>query len=149
MYVREVARSVMKTQGFTRNDTGTYEMQAAIMHAQLQAEVEVLRHAGAVANDVVLLSDRSAIDPIVYASTAKTVAEGTRSRLLLDQDFQAVLPVYRRSLFGKFQYTVKGVKAYLFLPSRAASSQRMDRGRWRPLVGRPVYILEGIVWVAS
>jgi len=99
LYVKEVARHVMKTQGFSRNDVGTYEMQAAIMHAQLQAEVDVLRHADAVAGDVVLLSDRSAIDPIVYLSTAKNVAEGTESRLLDDRAFQAVLPMYRRSVF--------------------------------------------------
>ena len=114
-YVKEVARHVMRTQGFTRKDTGTYEMQAAIMRAQLQAEIEVLavRHAEAVqVGHIVLLSDRSAVDPIVYASTAKTVAEGTRSRLLHDSVFQANLALYKRSLFSKLFNTLSKIPVF-------------------------------------
>ncbi|KAH8088984.1 AAA domain-containing protein, partial [Cristinia sonorae] len=111
VYIREVARRVMSTQGFTRNDTGTYEMQRAIMHAQAQAEIDVvlrLRNAqgppppgNALRDRLLLLSDRSAVDPVVYASTGAEVAEreGIRSRLVNDRTFQAVLPLYRRSVF--------------------------------------------------
>ena len=115
LYIQEMARVVMRTQGFTRKDTGTYEMQAAIMRAQLQAEIEVLavRHAEAVqVRHIALLSDRSAVDPIVYASTAKTVAEGTRTRLLHDGAFQANLALYKRSLFSKLFNTLSKVPVF-------------------------------------
>lgn len=130
-YVKEVARHVMRTQGFTRKDTGTYEMQAAIMRAQLQAEIEVLavRHPQAVeAGDIVLLSDRSAVDPIVYASTAKTIAESTRSRLLHDSAFQANLALYKRSLFSKLFNTLSRSSSVHLFSSRPSSRERVDRG---------------------
>ncbi|KAH9888526.1 AAA domain-containing protein [Cubamyces lactineus] len=101
-YIKEVARNVMKTHGFTRNDTDTYEMQYAIMAAQLEAEE---RAAAALQNTTVagirlILSDRSAIDPIVYAGTSGVPgALGRRHRLLEDAALQRMLPSYRGSLF--------------------------------------------------
>ncbi|TFK82321.1 hypothetical protein K466DRAFT_590602 [Polyporus arcularius HHB13444] len=102
-YIKEVARTVMKTHGFTRNDTGSFEMQHAIMLAQLKAEAEALKFMSASEPGpphLPILSDRSAVDPIVYASTS--VANGAqegRRRLLDDETFKAVLPFYRQSLF--------------------------------------------------
>ncbi|KAI0653603.1 AAA domain-containing protein, partial [Cubamyces menziesii] len=101
-YIKEVARNVMKTHGFTRDDTDTYEMQYAIMAAQLEAEE---RAAAALQTMVVdgprlILSDRSAIDPIVYASTAEAPgALDRRHRLMGDAALQRMLPSYRGSLF--------------------------------------------------
>ncbi|TCD62009.1 hypothetical protein EIP91_007627 [Steccherinum ochraceum] len=103
-YVTEVARHVMRTQGFSRDDTATYKMQAAIMHAQLKAEANVLKLGSEVEvgqQEVLLLSDRSAVDPVVYAATANvTTAKETQKRLVRDQAFQARLPLYQQSLFG-------------------------------------------------
>ncbi|KAH9833399.1 AAA domain-containing protein, partial [Rhodofomes roseus] len=101
-YVTEVARTVMRERGFSRKDVNTYEMQYAIMVAQLQAEEKVLARSMGTGDDasMALLSDRSAIDPIVYASTSKSpAAEDMRRRLLHNRDFQAILPLYRISLF--------------------------------------------------
>ncbi|KZT63462.1 hypothetical protein DAEQUDRAFT_733789 [Daedalea quercina L-15889] len=101
-YVREVARTVMREQGFTRKDVDTYAMQHAIMTAQLNAEEAIQARSIGATDDtgVVLLSDRSAIDPIVYASTSKSpAAEDMRHRLMQNPQFQATLPLYRRSLF--------------------------------------------------
>lgn len=99
-HIREVARHVMKTQGFTRDDTHEYTMQHAIMTAQLEAEKSILKQAVG-PGGIILLSDRSAVDPIVYAATAD-VEDSTSnfSRLLSDTAFQATLPFYRQSLFG-------------------------------------------------
>ncbi|KAL4246290.1 P-loop containing nucleoside triphosphate hydrolase [Abortiporus biennis] len=103
IYIKEVARTVMKTHGFSRSNTGTYEMQAAIMLAQIEAEIKVLEHvdeAGHSPGKILLLSDRSAVDPIVYASMPETVdASEIRQRLINDVRFQEVLPLYRKSLF--------------------------------------------------
>ena len=100
-YVREVARTVMREQGFTRKDVDTYAMQQAILTAQLKAEREILER-GEDDESVVMLSDRSAVDPIVYASTSKSPgAEDMRRRLMKDKDFQSILPFYRQSLFGE------------------------------------------------
>ncbi|CAL1711827.1 unnamed protein product [Somion occarium] len=100
-YIKEVARKVMRSTGFTRNDTHTYDMQAAIMKAQIEAETRVLHDAKSTSEGLVLLSDRSAVDPIVYAFSAKVkIAKETGERLLEDHDFRTILPVYRRSLFA-------------------------------------------------
>ncbi|KAI0359483.1 hypothetical protein OH77DRAFT_1395516 [Trametes cingulata] len=104
-YIKEVARTVMKTHGFTRHDTDTYEMQHAIMTAQLVAEK---RAAAAIAageggnstKTPLILSDRSAIDPIVYARTSNEPGARDRSQRLLDDPaLQEMLPAYRSSLF--------------------------------------------------
>lgn len=100
-WIREVARDVMKTQGFTRDNVHEFAMQHAIMSAQLDAERSAL--SGTVSGSrMILLSDRSAVDPAVYAQTSG-VGDGdqNRARLLNSEAFKAILPVYRRSLFGK------------------------------------------------
>ncbi|OCH91053.1 hypothetical protein OBBRIDRAFT_753829 [Obba rivulosa] len=97
-YIKEVARSVMRQTGFTRAHTDTYEMQYAIMTAQLAAEEQVLQMP--FKEGIVMLSDRSAIDPIVYAATSQAPGASERERLLLgDAALRAILPLYRRSLF--------------------------------------------------
>ncbi|KAI0666962.1 AAA domain-containing protein, partial [Trametes maxima] len=103
-YIKEVARTVMRTHGFTRDDVDTYKMQYAIMHAQLKAE----KHAESSLTEAkdsiqvppIVLSDRSAIDPIVYSGTsAAEDAIDRRRKLLDDTALRAVLPGYRNSLF--------------------------------------------------
>lgn len=103
-YIREIARDVMKAHPeFSRNTTDTYEMQAAIMAAQLKAEKRVWSTRRALTESkLVLLSDRSAIDPIIYATTAKVpTASESRRRLIEDTDLHEVLQEYRQSLFGE------------------------------------------------
>ncbi|KAI0077241.1 hypothetical protein K474DRAFT_1116053 [Panus rudis PR-1116 ss-1] len=103
-YITEVARTVMKETGFTRNDTYKYEMQAAIMNAQVKAEMEALQLGDIQAGELRLLSDRSAVDPIIYASTASTSsANETRKRLLESEAFRTVIGTYKRSLFVVLQ----------------------------------------------
>ncbi|CAG7853645.1 SubName: Full=Uncharacterized protein {ECO:0000313/EMBL:CCA68424.1} [Serendipita indica DSM 11827] len=68
----------MREQGFTRKDVGTLEMQRAILRAQLHAEENALtylmsnirrkRPQDDGSSVSVLLCDRCAIDPIVYAT---------------------------------------------------------------------------------
>ena len=41
-YIKEIARTVMKTQGFSRKDTSSFDMQAAIMSAQAKAEAALV-----------------------------------------------------------------------------------------------------------
>ena len=104
MYIKEVARTVMKTHQFTRDNVDTYEMQQAILEAQLAAEQIAVASAmeSGRADRRLVLSDRSAIDPCVYAA-ASTVpdAEVRSQRLLRHEGFRERLPFYRRSLFGK------------------------------------------------
>ena len=71
LYIQEMARVVMAGQGFTRDDIHTYAMQNAIMNAQLRAEKEAVRHQDAKLG-VLFLSDRSAVDPVIYAATCGT-----------------------------------------------------------------------------
>ncbi|PCH35527.1 hypothetical protein WOLCODRAFT_27953 [Wolfiporia cocos MD-104 SS10] len=86
--------------GFSRADTDTYEMQHTILLAQVAAEEEVLKRIGS--SDAILLSDRSAIDPIVYASTSKVPGASDRKQRLLDNSaLSAILPFYKTSLFNK------------------------------------------------
>ncbi|KAI0919369.1 hypothetical protein AcW1_003921 [Taiwanofungus camphoratus] len=99
-YVKEVARTVMKTHGFTRDDVDTYEMQYSIMMAQLKAEEKVIKMGGGNDTGVMLLSDRSAIDPVVYLATSNAPGAAERHRKLLENDeLQKILPLYRESLF--------------------------------------------------
>jgi nicotinamide riboside kinase len=100
-WIREVAREVMRTQGFTRDNVHEFAMQHAIMSAQLDAERSALSRA-ANGDRMVLLSDRSAVDPAIYAQTSRTDDDDEyRTRLLNSEAFQAILPFYRLSLFGK------------------------------------------------
>lgn len=101
-HIKEVARTVMRTQGFSRHTIQTYEMQHAIMLAQLKEEARVLSIPPDETSLVQLLSDRSAVDPIVYASTSESsFAPEVREKLLQEPEFIAALSIYRRSLFGQ------------------------------------------------
>ena len=108
LYIEEMARVVMRTQGFTRDDIPTYAMQNAIMKAQLSAEGEALRHRDANAS-VLFLSDRSAVDPVIYAATsgieeAASMSARLRRAIILKDN----LPFYRQSLFGEKSPTLSG-----------------------------------------
>ena len=96
----------MKSQGFNRDRVHEFAMQQAIMDAQLEAERAVLsmprpEHGGLIS----LLSDRSAVDPVVYAEIAGPGESGRqdRARLLGTEGFQRALAFYRESLFGKYR----------------------------------------------
>lgn len=67
-YITEVARQVMQSKGYTRADVGTMEMQQAIMLAQLEKEADAFACARWGNSEGLILSDRSGIDPIVYAA---------------------------------------------------------------------------------
>lgn len=101
-HVKEVARKVMTEHGFSRHTVKTYEMQHTIMQAQCKAEQEVLKLGPNDKGQLMMLGDRSAIDPIVYAATSG-VAEAAQmcQRLLLEPSIQSTLPFYRKALFGK------------------------------------------------
>jgi len=102
-HIKEVARMVMRTQGFTRDDVGTFEMQNAIMRAQLAAEQQARREEEGIlskASPILFLSDRSAVDPMVYAGMDETAeSRGRESRLFRSTEFQEVIVFYQRSLF--------------------------------------------------
>ncbi|KAF9226165.1 hypothetical protein BS17DRAFT_878821 [Gyrodon lividus] len=98
-YITEVARQVMRTQGYTRADVGTMEMQKAIMLAQLEKETQACEWVGGTIGGLIL-SDRSGIDPIVYAVlTAKDEFQARHKKnLLVDQPtFQSALHRYREA----------------------------------------------------
>ena len=93
--VMEVARRVMETQGYSRKDVGTLEMQQAIMDAHLEQEQKGW-------SCPIQICDRSAIDPIVYAVlTAPNEKEAKRRQDILvnSPNFQLALLTYRRSIF--------------------------------------------------
>src|ERR1700722_9317070 len=97
--ISEVARDVMRGGGYTREDVGMLEMQAAIMGAQLLRERQA--RAAASQSRRILLSDRSAIDPIAYAvlsSASKEEAEGRVQYLSNSSQFQSALLAYRQSV---------------------------------------------------
>ncbi|TFB03407.1 hypothetical protein CCMA1212_004427 [Trichoderma ghanense] len=65
--IREVARSVLRTHGFTASDITSdpgrcLQLQSLILEAQLNSEREAL------ARNPWIISDRSGLDPIIYAS---------------------------------------------------------------------------------
>jgi nicotinamide riboside kinase len=98
-FINEVARDVMERGGYTRNDVGKLEMQVAIMEAQLLRENEA-RVAAARAERIVL-SDRSAIDAIVYAVlNSANEDDGQRrfQKLVNSPRFQLALTAYRQSV---------------------------------------------------
>ena len=85
----------MRTQGFSRDDVDSLEMQRAILVAHLEQEKEGRECP-------IQICDRSAVDPIVYAVfTSNTAEEACRRRDLLVNHpiFQAVLQRYRQSTF--------------------------------------------------
>jgi nicotinamide riboside kinase len=95
--VVEIARTVMKEKGFTRNDVATFAMQEAIFDAQVTTQKAALeKHRS-------IIADRSAIDPIVYAVLNSSSPEDSQFRLStlmakISNDHK-VLEQYRRSLF--------------------------------------------------
>jgi nicotinamide riboside kinase len=101
-YISEVARTVMRSEGFTRADVGKIEMQKAIMVAQLRREVEARLALANYEGRTVLLSDRSAVDPIVYTeltSASKHEAIQRRRSLVDSPEFKHALPIYQQSVF--------------------------------------------------
>ncbi|KAG8220721.1 hypothetical protein J3R82DRAFT_3051 [Butyriboletus roseoflavus] len=100
-YITEVARQIMKRRGFTREDVGKIEMQRAIMLAQLDREAETCERARSM-GETMILSDRSGVDPIVYAVlTAKDEHQALqRKKILVEHPtFQNTLKRYRKAKF--------------------------------------------------
>ena len=93
--ISEVARKVMRERQFTRDDVGTLEMQQAILEAQVKTERDAM--ASFALSDPtkkkVLLSDRCAIDALVY--TRKLVSEDAYKTLCESLEFQEALRRYR------------------------------------------------------
>lgn len=103
-WITETARHVMRTHGFTREDVGKLEMQSAIMHAQIGNEEKGRTFAKGMLTPShgLLLSDRSAIDALVYAiltSSTDEEAEVRRKELVESAEFQRALKHYRRATF--------------------------------------------------
>ncbi|KAG6373183.1 hypothetical protein JVT61DRAFT_6801 [Boletus reticuloceps] len=100
-YITEVARQIMKRRGFTREDMGRIEMQSAIMLAQIEREAEVCERARGT-GETLMLSDRSGVDPIVYAVlTANDEHQARLKKNLLVEHptFQCALKRYRKAKF--------------------------------------------------
>lgn len=100
LVIKEVARDVMRRTGFSRETVGQLEMQRAIMDAQLEAESRARAYGST--DRRVLLSDRSAVDAIVYSIiTSTTEAEATERKqtLVKSPQFQQALPWYRQAKF--------------------------------------------------
>jgi hypothetical protein len=93
--ISEVARKVMRERQFTRDDVGTLEMQQAILEAQVKAERDALAFLASSdpTKEKVLLSDRCAIDALVY--TRKFVSENAYKTLCETSEFQEALRRYR------------------------------------------------------
>ena len=101
-YITEVARKVMRSEGFTREHVGKLEMQEAIMEAQLRAENEGRIYVAQRGRGQVLLSDRSAVDAIVYAiltSKSKEEIDDRWEALTGSPQFQLALSSYRQAVF--------------------------------------------------
>jgi nicotinamide riboside kinase len=92
----------MRSNGFTREHVGKLEMQETIMEAQLGAEREGGMYVAKRAQSQALLSDRSAIDAIVYAiltSRNKEDADHRQGFLIGSPQFQLALSSYRQAIF--------------------------------------------------
>lgn len=102
-HITEVARSVMRATTFTRDDVSKLDMQRAILNAQFAAENDARSQCTTETttrfqNPGFLLCDRSAIDPIVYATLS--ASESTGAEILAESpELQSLLPTYRRALF--------------------------------------------------
>ncbi|KAF5390122.1 hypothetical protein D9757_003871 [Collybiopsis confluens] len=99
VFITEVARTVMKDQNFTRADVNSLAMQQAIVTAQVSRDLgarknlEASEHTSA---HLVLLSDRSAVDALVYAALSELEPKsGITETLLSSKEFQGILPYYR------------------------------------------------------
>jgi nicotinamide riboside kinase len=125
--IREVARKVMQDKGYTREDVDSddgerrFSMQRDIFNAQLEAEGKILDSE----TDATLLSDRCAIDPVVYlahysgAEDARKItstddwqkvcrryADTTRSLIIL------LLPVMEFLVDDNIRYVAKSVQEW-------------------------------------
>jgi len=105
-FVKEVARRVITALGLGRDDIGLLDMQKAIMLAHLEQERENEESSAH-------LSDRSAVDPIVYAVFTAANPEDAQCRkqaLVNLPEFQRALPRYRNSLFVLLSINKEWVK---------------------------------------
>lgn len=104
-YITEVARTVMQEQGFTRADVDKPEMQQAIVDVHVARDKAARSAALRLASRTVtcqgercpgccavVLSDRSAVDAVVYARLSSTAAG---SALAASRSFQVALDAYR------------------------------------------------------
>ncbi|KAI0318241.1 AAA domain-containing protein [Amylostereum chailletii] len=102
LHISEVARTVMKEQGFSRATVGSLAMQRAIVQAQVVHDRDARQNAIKPFNSLVagvggrrgvVLCDRSAVDAVVYS--ALSGEEGDAQTLIASEEFQSVLPAYR------------------------------------------------------
>ena len=120
--ITEVARTVMKNTDFSKESIGyvnpgsiyrtviptlkrDIEMQRTILKAQLEQELKARSVAAGSATKLVL-SDRSAIDPVAYAvlTAANKEDERQRKEILVDiPEFQDALRWYREGMFILFK----------------------------------------------
>ncbi|KZV69550.1 hypothetical protein PENSPDRAFT_652298 [Peniophora sp. CONT] len=97
VYVTEVARTVMREQGFSRADVHKLEMQQAVVDAHVardtQARSAALFNTSKLAapRSTLILCDRSAIDALVYAK----LTSANDQALLASASFQTALASYR------------------------------------------------------
>jgi nicotinamide riboside kinase len=89
-YIREVARTVLKTYNFTRDDITNspiraLELQELILKAQRTAEEAAV---GGDPSTSWFISDRSGLDPIVYAKLF--VGEDAAQKMMLSEDWKAL-----------------------------------------------------------
>jgi nicotinamide riboside kinase len=91
-YVREVARRIMRQKGYSRDTISNLQMQSDIMEAHLEEEERALGSSN------IVVCDRSAVDPIVYAiltSTSAHEALARKEKLVGKETFQVALARYR------------------------------------------------------
>ncbi|KAF8597549.1 hypothetical protein BDV93DRAFT_479290 [Ceratobasidium sp. AG-I] len=104
-HISEVARSVMKSTSYTRDHVEKLDMQRAILRAQSAAEKNARSRYTTNGKTTTqssvspfLLCDRSAIDPLVYASLSAT--DFTGAEILAESpELQELLPIYQQALF--------------------------------------------------
>ncbi|KAL7806339.1 AAA domain-containing protein [Trichoderma gracile] len=104
--VREVARSVMKTHGFTASDITSdpdrcLQLQAHILEAQHNSEGEAL------AKNPWIISDRSGLDPIIYAS--RHIADEAAQLLALTEQWREL----RERMSQSLVFVCETVEAWL------------------------------------
>ncbi|KIK70230.1 hypothetical protein GYMLUDRAFT_151096 [Collybiopsis luxurians FD-317 M1] len=99
MHITEVARTAMKEQNFSRADVNSLAMQQAIVKAQVSRDREARQKV--IAGELtpaqsLVLSDRSAVDAVVYAALSEMIVKsGNTEALISSPEFQEVLPFYR------------------------------------------------------
>lgn len=102
IHISEVARTVMRNLGFTRDNVGELAMQREILIAQVEEERTALLsfakdwpkkgHADELGEPMVLLCDRSAIDPLVY--TQRMLGLDCVEELKNSEEFKEALARY-------------------------------------------------------